>query len=105
MGKEVQLLRSTWSIIQKDFQISDEFNQMDISDEEQLERLLSQLVADFLDQDLPNFLNACYKIDLAEEKVKEILTSYPPNDIVLELARLIIAREKQKIISRARYRA
>ena len=64
---------------------------------------LADEVGSLMDEDFSAFLNVCYRIDLEEQKVKEILTLESPNAIPRELSRYIIQRQLQKIESRRKY--
>jgi hypothetical protein len=48
-------------------------------------------------------LQALYRIDLKESKVKEILTLAPPDEIPILLTEEILKRQWQKILIRQKY--
>jgi hypothetical protein len=68
-----------------------------------LEVLLERALKPLLDRDLARLLQILYRLDVAEEKVKRLLAEAPPELMARELARLIIAREWQKVHTRIHY--
>ncbi|UXP32962.1 hypothetical protein N6H18_03205 [Reichenbachiella agarivorans] len=71
---------------------------------EELEQKLSKIIEYLLNHDLDRLMSTCYKIDLSEQIFKEIITTAAPEEINLSLAREIIKRESQKVITREKYR-
>ncbi len=57
----------------------------------------------YLDLDMPGLLNLCYRLDLNEDKVNDLLMKEAPGQLGRQLAILVIAREKQKILTRRAY--
>jgi len=70
-----------------------------------LEKLLEIRIKEMLDSDFEGLINAFYRIDLSEKKVKEILRFGRPATLAMQLARAVIEREKQKVITREQYRS
>lgn len=70
---------------------------------EALEAWLTERVAYLLDRETERLFQALYRIDVSEQLVHEIMSG-TPSDIARNLARAIIEREKQKVITRAKYR-
>jgi len=70
-----------------------------------LEKLLEIRIKEMLDSDFEGLINAFYRIDLSEKKVKEILGFGRPATLAMQLARAVIEREKQKVITREQYRS
>ncbi len=58
-----------------------------------------------IDHRLEDFIRACYRIDLDEKRVAEILVNAPVAEISEQLAALIIERQLQKIAFKAKYKA
>ncbi len=77
------------------------------SAENPFERLLDFLeiqIRNLLDRDFAGLLNALYRIDIPEKTVMEILENAAPDHISRKLAEVVLEREKQKVITRQRYR-
>jgi len=90
-------------LIKKDFAIDDELSR-DISQIEDLKKQLIPIINTLLNRDMNRLLNALYRIDVSEKKVKEILTVATPEEIAPGIADLIISRESQKVITRKKYK-
>lgn len=103
---EVTLLRQSYQLVRKDFGLEDE---IEFEDGEKgfdrLENFLTKQVNYLLDHDLNRLLNALYRIDISEDKTKKLLQSSNQGEIGRNLARAIIEREKQKVITRQRYQS
>ena len=71
-------------------------------------RLLEYLVKQInykLNHDFNGLLNALYRIDIPENQVKMIIETFDSDQIALELARAILERQRQKILTREKYHA
>ncbi len=89
------------ALIQKDLALDANLSAGNLDDLlKQLERVINQL----LDHDLERLLNALYRIDISENKVKEILALEKVDEMAPQLARLIIDREIRKIQTRRLYK-
>ncbi|MFZ6665820.1 hypothetical protein [Peijinzhouia sedimentorum] len=75
----------------------------DEGDWEVLQAWLLKVIKHKLDYDMQGLLQALYRIDLKESKVKEILTLAPPDDIPHLLTEEILKRQWQKILIRQKY--
>ncbi len=69
----------------------------------ELHRNLTRWVSHMLDHDFGTLLNALYRIDLPEEKVKQVLAVAPPESLATDLAQMILHRQLQKAELRQRY--
>ncbi len=99
------LLAGTALII-KDFQLeqnSFEFDHGNVSVEEILTRL-TQIVDYLISNDFNKLLNALYRIDVSEDRLKATLANNPENAAHV-IAQMILERELQKVESRKRYSA
>ena len=67
---------------------------------ERLKRIISYL----LDKDMERLLQAMYRIDVSEAKLRELLATAPPDKLAGEISDLVIEREVQKAETRIRYR-
>ncbi len=101
---EVTLVRQSYQLVRKDFGLEEE---MEFENEENaFDRLLEYLTKQvnyLLDHDLNRLLNALYRIDIPEQKTKELLQNSKQGEIASGIARAIIQREKQKVITRQKY--
>ncbi|MDN5203364.1 hypothetical protein QQ008_18400 [Fulvivirgaceae bacterium BMA10] len=70
----------------------------------ELHEKLTNLVSQLIDHDFERLLNALYKIDVSEQKFKQILAVETPDNISAEVAMLIIEREYQKVVTRLKYK-
>lgn len=58
-----------------------------------------------IDYDLDKLWSVLYRIDVAEKKVKSVISNTPYNKHAAHIADLIIHRQQEKIISRKKYKA
>ncbi len=71
---------------------------------EDLVDALTPLIANLLNSDMERLLNALYRIDVDEEKVKLILATEEPDAVAHSISKLVIEREMQKVSTRIKYR-
>ena len=101
---EVSLIRSSYSLIQKDFGLEEELTFEEAqSATDRLKSLLVVRLNHLLDHDFSSLLNSLYRIDISEEKVRRTLQTSKQDDLAANLADLIIGRQKQKVITRLTY--
>ena len=101
MMDTVTLANKSYQLVKKDFQIEEEL----ILDREEnaFDRLEEYLIGEInrlLDKDMGKLLNILYRIDIQESIVRQILHESPPGTIATHLAKAVIVREKQKVITR-----
>lgn len=94
----------TASLIQKDLSLDQDDLPASVATLDELKSKLVPVITYLLDKDMNRLLNALYRIDINETKVKQVLTLGTPGNIATELAALIIERELQKVITRKKYR-
>lgn len=103
---ESALIKQSYKLICKDFGLEDVKEGWE---EEKgfgwLEKFLTKEVNYLLDNDFNKLLTALYRIDIPESQVKELLHQSNQGEIAKNIAGAIIAREKQKIITRQQYSA
>lgn len=92
--------QETYKFLQKDFNLPDPVEDFD---EEKMIAKLTQVVAYMLDREFEKLLQVCYRIDLAEEMLKEILHLSEPDAIAKDLAVALWERQKLKIKIRKMY--
>lgn len=91
-------------LITKDFNLEKDSLPVENSIDD-LRNGLEKIIRYLLDKDFERLLLAMYRIDIAENKVKVILSTSEPDKISWELADLIIERELQKVETRRKYRS
>ena len=84
----------------KDFNL--DISATDVATTEDFQQILSKIIRHLLDNDFERLLNALYRIDVREEKVK--LAMATGDDVAEQIALLIIEREMQKVITREKYK-
>lgn len=97
---ENQFIQETFQLIKKDFEIE---SKNDVDAEEQLLALLTPIIHQMLNRNFERLLQICYRIDLDEQRLKEILHHADPESMSKELAQAIIQRQMKKIEIRRRY--
>ena len=93
-------IQDTFQLIKKDFQIE---TTESIEAEEALLQFLKPIIHHMLNRDFERLLQICYRIDLGENRLKQILHETDPELMVDELCIAIIKRQKQKIEIRRNY--
>ena len=75
------------------------------SSEEQLKVLVS-FIDDLIRNDFNRLLSILYRVDISEEKLKRMLAENKDTQVRSAelIAQLLVEREQEKIISRAKYR-
>jgi len=97
------LILEGFQLIKKDLQLTDKFDDgMDPSFDRLLQWLTEQ-VRVLLDKDFASLLNAIYRIDVDEDRVKEVLALRDPETLAPNLAQLILDRQLCKAETRRRY--
>ncbi|WP_089356943.1 hypothetical protein [Ekhidna lutea] len=101
---EVTLARQSYQLIHKDLGLEDQLEFGEGENEfDRLEEFLTKQVNHLLDHDLNRLLNALYRIDIPENQVKSLLQNSKQGEIAPNMAKAIIEREKQKVITRQQY--
>lgn len=101
---EVTLVRQSYQLVRKDFGLEEDFDfEEGQNGFDRLEDFLTKQVNYLLDHDLNKLLNALYRIDIPEYQVKQLLHYSDQGAIAKNMARAIIDREKQKVITRQKY--
>jgi hypothetical protein len=93
-------LKETAILIQKDFDIAE---QALAASYEDLERLLHVRIVELLNRDFEKLLQICYRIDLGEQKLKQILYQSEAEFMSIELTRALIKRQMLKVELRRKY--
>jgi len=94
------LLQEAVKLLQKDFDLPEVQPELT---EDQLVILLTPFLQHLLNRDFERLLQICYKIDLGENRFKQILHESEPNGMATDLSQAIINRHKLKIEIRRKY--
>lgn len=97
-------IKTASSLIIKDFNLENDALP-ELSSIAELRNALIKIINYLLNKDLERLLLAMYRIDIAEHKVKTVLSTSDPENISYDLAELIIQRELQKVETRKKYRS
>ncbi|MEP1095491.1 MAG: hypothetical protein ABJG78_10295 [Cyclobacteriaceae bacterium] len=102
---EVTLAKESYQLILKDFGLEEdsEIEEAKIAFD-WLEKYLTMKVSYLLDHDFNGLLNALYRIDISESTAKKLLKLPAGDSIARDIAKAIIEREKQKVITRQQFR-
>lgn len=90
----------TFALVTKDFllpEIKEGFS------EEKALLILTKAISQLMDRNLERLLQVCYRVDLAENKLKQILHESEPDQVAADLAKALWERQKQKVEIRRRY--
>ena len=102
--EQMSIVQQSYQLIKKDLGLEDQFEfENQETDGDRLIKHLTEQINYLLDRDLNRLLNALYRIDIPENKVKELLHSSRQGEIAKNVAIAILEREKQKIITRQQY--
>ncbi|GAB4245908.1 MAG: hypothetical protein Tsb0034_24610 [Ekhidna sp.] len=103
---EVTLAKESYQLVRKDLGLEEEIQFEGFDNAfDRLLIFLTKQINELLDHDFNRLLNALYRIDIPENQVKCLLESTPPNEIAAALAAAVIEREKQKVLTRLKYRS
>lgn len=97
--------RRSYELIQKDMALTEPCDWESSDDPfNSLHQFLTAQVQYLLDHDFAKLLDSMYRIDIPEHQLKVILEGSKPPEIASHLSEAIILREKQKVITRDKYR-
>ena len=103
---EGKVLTETITLLDKHFDIKS-LRQADIEVDKVslgiLKKMLSDRLREMIDYEFDNFVNALYRIDISEQKVKAILSDQPLDRATELIAELIIDRQIEKVATRSKY--
>lgn len=103
---ESSVLKESFQLISKDFGlVEDKLTDDGLVSYEWLRKVLIARIQYLLDHDFNQLLNAMYRIDIPEDKVAAILAQRDHKRMVYDLADLVIEREKEKAVTRLKYRS
>jgi hypothetical protein len=93
-------VQDTILLLQKDFEISRE---KEAASKEELIELLLPIIRQMLNRDFERLLQICYRVDLGENKLKQILHESEPELMAFDLAKALVERQMLKIEIKRRY--
>ena len=94
------LLEQTYQLVSKDFSLPEKIDEF--SEGKAIETL-SKAISQVMDRNLERLLQICYRVDLPENRLKQILHESEPDRVALDLAQALWDRQKQKVEIRRRY--
>jgi len=98
-----ELIARTRQSIQEDFSLAE--SELANTDAwESLEKHVARIVSYMMDQNMGEFLNMLYIMDVSEEKIKRAIYESESEEVSRAIAAIIIERERQKVITRAVYK-
>ncbi|MFY0687029.1 MAG: hypothetical protein JXQ90_07690 [Cyclobacteriaceae bacterium] len=100
---ENDLIVRSYELIKQDFNLEEDFDYTEDQSFDRLHAWLARIVNYLLEKDFARLMNALYRIDVPETKVKHILTLSDPDNLASALTTAIIEREKQKVVLRKKY--
>lgn len=87
-------------LITRDFEL--EFSSEALS-EESITNMLANQIAYYMEHKLESLMSLMYRLDIPESKVNEILSLTQEEPTNIMLAKLVIARQKQRIFTKQFY--
>ena len=104
MSDEVTIVQQSYQLICKDLGLEENWS---FEGQERgfdwLKEELKLAISHLMDADFAKLLNFLYRIDISETKIKQILSCANPDQIAHLLAKAVIDRTKQKVITRLKY--
>ena len=97
------MIQKSYQLIKRDFSLEEQFDAEADKPFDRLHNMLTKSVKYLLDMDFGGLMSALYRIDISEQKVKEILELTHPDNLASNFASAIILREKQKVKTRIKY--
>ncbi len=99
---KLELLKETSSLIRKDLFNDDDYRDENM-DYQKLKSILTDKVTELLKNNIGELLRILYRIDVAEQKVKNAFKCLSEEEIAEHIATLIIERQMQKVEIRRKY--
>lgn len=94
------IVQDTVLLLKKDFEISRE---KEATTKEELIDLLLPIIQQMLNRDFERLLQICYRVDLGENKLKQILHKSAPELMAFDLAKALVERQMLKIEIKRKY--
>ncbi|SMD41900.1 hypothetical protein SAMN00777080_0434 [Aquiflexum balticum DSM 16537] len=93
-------VQDTMLLLKKDFEISKE---KEATTKEDLIDLLQPIIQQMINRDFEKLLQICYRVDLGENKLKQILHESEPETMAFDLAKALVERQMLKIEIKRKY--
>ncbi|TDQ13685.1 hypothetical protein DFQ04_3409 [Algoriphagus boseongensis] len=90
----------TYQLVTKDFLLPE---QLEGFSEEKALQILTKAISQLMDRNFERLLQICYRVDLSENKLKQILHESEPEKVASDLAQALWERQKQKVEIRRKY--
>ncbi len=81
--------------------LSDSFSLDYVSDETKWFQLLTERIDNLIQTDFNKLVSILYRLDISETKLSQMLKDHPGIDAAEIIARMIIERQREKILTRA----
>ena len=95
--EEDQIIKQTASLVNVTFDLPE--GDADVN-EETLVQILAERIGDLLERQPEQLMSLLYRLDVLEEKIKPVMHAGAPEPANVGLARLVIARQKQRIATK-----
>ncbi|MFK7951829.1 MAG: hypothetical protein AB8B73_03210 [Ekhidna sp.] len=101
---EVTLVNRSYQLIRKDLGLEEKLEIGEgNSTFDWLVMYLEKQINYLLDHDFNRLINSMYRIDIPDHRVNELLHSSKQGELALNIAKAIVEREKQKVLTRMNY--
>jgi len=91
-------------LLNKDLDLAEnELEGLETNDQLILRKNLKLIIGYLLEHDFNRLVNACYRLDIAQEKFQKILECSTPDQLSEDLTDLVIKREMEKVKWRKLY--
>ncbi len=97
------LLQDSYELIKKHLPVEGNYDDGPDMTFDRLHAWLTKEIQIMLDTDFNGLLNALYRIDVQEARVREIIELGNPDHIAPELAKVVLRRQIQKVETRRKY--
>ncbi len=97
------LLQESYELIKKHLPVEGNYDDGPDTTFDRLHAWLTKEIQVLLDTDFNALLNALYRIDVQEVRVREIIELGDPDLVAPELARVVLHRQIQKVDTRRKY--
>lgn len=94
------VIQDTALLLEKTFDLKIPDN---LSTEDELVALMTPIIHQMLNRDFEKLLQVCYRVDLGEIRLKQILHESDPEMMAFDLAKALVERQILKIEIRNRY--
>ena len=86
-------------------QLFNQNKQLTVVQKENLRDQLVEIINNLLLNDFNKLVHVLYRVDISEQKLKQLLQKNPTTDAAVIIAELLIARQQQKIATKQSFKA